>query len=309
VRALLGIAAAGIVALSAPALARAYGWPLAPFDQQHAIRGSFDDPRIHVDALGMETASFHFGVDICADGGTPVYAVAPGTVYRYPDAVAVRQRDGHEFSYWHITAAVAEHQAVREHDLLGWVKPEWGHVHFAESIGGTYVNPLRAGALQPYVDTTRPTVGTIAPVGDGLVVDVWDTPPIAPPAPWEGARLTPALVRWRVDDGPWQTAVDFRRTLLPPERFNDVYAVGTCQNKPNHPGRYLIWLTHDLDVRPGTHRIEVGAADLGGNVGLGSTEVTVQSRSSTNRSSAYTRGNRLARRFSSPRRSTSQRAP
>ena len=129
-------------------------------------------------------------------------------------------------------------------------------------------------------------MGTIAPVDRGVVADVWDTPPPAPPAPWEGARLTPALVRWRVDDGPWRTAIDFRRTLLSPERFDEVYARGTWQNKPNRPGRYLIWLTHDLHVPRGRHRIEVGAADLGGNVGLGSTEVIVQSRSSTKRSSA-----------------------
>jgi hypothetical protein len=286
VRGLLTIATASIVALSAPALAHGYGWPVKPFDAQHPIRGSFDDPRLHVDPFGMETASFHFGVDISADGGTPVYAVAPGTVYLYRDAVAVHQHDGHEFSYWHIEAAVTEHQAVREHDLLGWVKPRWGHVHFAESTAATYVNPLRPGALQPYVDETTPTVGPIAPVGDGIVADVWDTPPITPPAPWAGARLTPALVRWRVDDGPWQTAVDFRRALYPPERFQDVYAPGTWPNKPDRPGRYLIWLTHDLDARPGKHRIEVGAADFDGNVGLGSTEVTIQSRSKTKRSSA-----------------------
>ena len=284
VRGLLLIAAAG-VALAAPGLARAYGWPLAPFDAQHPVRGSFDDPRLHIDALGNQTASFHFGIDISAEDGTPVYAVASGTVYRYPDAIAVRERDGHEFSYWHVVAAVAEHQSVREHDLLGWVKAPWAHVHFAESLRSTYVNPLRPGALQPYVDGTAPTVGPIAPVGNGLVADVWDTPPTAPPPPWEGSRLTPALVRWRIDDGPWQTAVDFRRTLLPPERFDDVYALGTWQNKPNRPGRYLIWLTHDLDLTPGPHRIEVGAADLGGNVGLGETELRVQSRSRTKRSS------------------------
>src|SRR5207245_6331154 len=135
-------------------------------------------------------------------------------------------------------------------------------------------------------------------VGECIVSDGRYPPPIAPPQPCDDSRLTPALVRLRVDDGPWRTALDFRRTLLPPERFDEVYARGTWQNKPNRPGRYLIWLTHDLDIGPGRHRIEVGAADLGGNVGLGSTEVTVQSPSSTNRSSAYTRGNRLASRFS-----------
>jgi murein DD-endopeptidase MepM/ murein hydrolase activator NlpD len=78
--------AAGVVALSAPAFAHAYGWPVKPFNQQHPIRGAFDDPR-----LG---GSFHFGVDISVRDGTAVYAVAPGTVFTYSDAVAVRQPSG-----------------------------------------------------------------------------------------------------------------------------------------------------------------------------------------------------------------------
>jgi hypothetical protein len=285
VRGLLLIAAAG-VALAAPGLARAYGWPLAPFDVQHPVRGSFDDPRLHIDATGNETASFHFGIDISAAGGTPVYAVAPGTVYRYADAVAVREPDGHEFSYWHVTAAVREHESVGEHQLVGWVKPMWGHVHFAESQSGVYLNPLRPEALQPYVDRTPPTVAAIDVVpNEGIVADVYDTPPLVPPFPWQGARLMPALVRWRIDGGPWRTAADFRRTLLPPDEFDRVYARGTAQNKPERPGRFLIWLTHDSDLGPGTYRVEVTASDLGGNVGTGSADITVQSRSSTKRSS------------------------
>ena len=37
-----------IVGLALPGAARAYGWPVKPFDQMHAIRGSFDDPRFHL---------------------------------------------------------------------------------------------------------------------------------------------------------------------------------------------------------------------------------------------------------------------
>ncbi len=287
VRGLLVIAAAGIVALSAPALARAYGWPLKPFDEQHPIRGAFDDPRLHIDPSGNEIASFHFGIDISAAGGTPVYAVAPGTVYRYRDAVAVHQGDGREFSYWHVAPAVSEHEAVREHELLGWVKPSWGHVHFAESLDGVYENPLRPGALEPYVDTTAPTVAAIEFVApEGLVADVYDTPPLAPPPPWQASVLMPALVRWRIVGAtPWRTAVDFRSALLPPERFSDVYAPGTRQNKPERPGRYLIWLSQDDDLAEGTYRVEVEAYDLAGNVGVGAAELTIQSSSRTKRPS------------------------
>jgi murein DD-endopeptidase MepM/ murein hydrolase activator NlpD len=62
----------------------AYLWPLKPFDKQHPVRGFFCDPRI---AAGGKT--FHFGIDIAAPAGTPVYAVAPGSVsYGSPGDVA-----------------------------------------------------------------------------------------------------------------------------------------------------------------------------------------------------------------------------
>jgi murein DD-endopeptidase MepM/ murein hydrolase activator NlpD len=296
------VVAAGVLALLSATSAHAYGWPLEPFDEPHAIRGSFDDPRVHIDVAGHEIASFHFGIDIPAAGGTPVYSVAPGTVYRYPDAVAVRESDGHEFSYWHVDAAVSEHQHVREHELIGWVKASWAHVHFAELEDGAYVNPLRPGALEPYFDTTTPTVAWIGADGNGIVADVYDTPPLTPPSPWQDARLTPALIRWRIDGGEWQTAADFRRTLLPATEFDSIYARGTWQNKPFRAGRYLFWLAHD--VAAGTYRVEVAAEDLAGNVGTLTADVTVQTRSKTNSLSPYTRGKRPPRRFSSPRRST-----
>jgi hypothetical protein len=292
VRGLLAIVAAGVVACVAPAAAWPYGWPLAPFDEQHPVRGFFDDPRVHIDDTGVETASFHFGVDIAAPGGTPVYAVAPGTVFREADAVAVR--DGpHEFSYWHVSPAVPEHAFVQQHELLGWVKPAWGHVHFAESIDGRYVNPLRPGALEPFVDRTRPTVAAIELLGAdpahvtgtvGVVVDAYDTPPIAPPPPWQDAIVAPALVRWRLvgddvaDMTPWQVAVDFRRDLLPPEEFDAIYAPGTAQNKPDRPGRLLFWLDHALQtgrLEPGPYRLDVEAEDLAGNIARGSLRLVV----------------------------------
>lgn len=53
--------AAGIAALLAPAAARSHGWPIAPGDVQHAIRGAFDDPRQHLTLAGLAEQSFHFG--------------------------------------------------------------------------------------------------------------------------------------------------------------------------------------------------------------------------------------------------------
>ncbi|MFN2627314.1 MAG: M23 family metallopeptidase [Gaiellaceae bacterium] len=312
----LSILVTAWVALAAPGLAHAYGWPLKPFDEQHAVRGGFDDPRVDPDFGQLETASFHFGIDISATAGTPVYAVAGGTAFREADAVAVRGPDGREFSYWHVTPAIPEHARVAEHQLLGWVKPVWDHVHFAERERGEYVNPLRPGALEPYIDRTTPTVAAITLQTESgaivdpdhvtgrvdIVADAFDAPPVAPPPPWGGALLPPALVRWRLARherplGPWQVAADFGSVLLPPDRFGSVYAPGTRQNKPDRPGRYLFWLDRGLDtatLSDGLWELDVEASDLAGNVGTGSLRLTVanQSRSRTNHLSAYTRGSR-----------------
>ena len=282
----MAFCAAGVAALAAPAFAHAYGWPIKPFDQQHAIRGAFDDPRAGLGPGGLVENSFHFGVDISARTGTAVYAVAPGTVYRYSDAVDVRQPDGHEFSYWHIAAAVPEHSHVETGDLLGFVRPEWGHVHFAEFDGTNYVNPLRPGGLEPFTDDTTPVVGPIEihQAGDRLdaTVEAYDTPPIAPPPPWQDSRWTPALIRWRiVRDGvevvSWRVAVDFS-SLLPPQDFDSVYAPGTVQNFANNPGRYVFWLAHGFDTSTlpeGTYELEVAAEDTRGNTGTGAADFTI----------------------------------
>jgi len=54
-----------------------YGWPVKPFDRQHPVRGNLNDPRNgHGDAK-----SFHFGIDVSAPDGTPVYAVEAGQAF------------------------------------------------------------------------------------------------------------------------------------------------------------------------------------------------------------------------------------
>src|SRR5712691_11742499 len=70
------------------------------------VRAFFGDPRREGDEV-----SFHFGIDIQAPGGTPVYAVRAGTVYLHQDGLAVRARNGAEtFGYWHVVPVVREHQ-------------------------------------------------------------------------------------------------------------------------------------------------------------------------------------------------------
>jgi hypothetical protein len=266
----VAFSAAVVAALAAPALARAYGWPIKPFDRPHAIRGAFDDPRFG--------RYFHFGVDISAPDGTSVYAVAPGTVYRYSDAVAVRLPSGHEFSYWHVRATVPEHSYVKTGEKIGVIRFGFGHVHFAEFDGRTYVNPLRRGGLAPFTDHTVPVVGLIAlNEANGLVqitVQAYDRPPIAPPPPWQDAIWTPEFVRWRLlDHGvalvPWTTAVDSRRFHNANE-YTSVFAPATRQNRPGRPGLYVFWLSHGMHLLDGHYDVEVQAIDTRGNVGRGS---------------------------------------
>ena len=302
-RALLLLAA--LLALAVPAAAGShpkvrrlsgYPWPLKPFDRPHPVRGNFDDPRVGF--VGDELSSnFHFGIDISAADGTPVYAVAAGIASPHADYVDVLTSGGRDFGYWHIAPAVKNRQVVKRGRLLGYVLHGWGHVHFAENLNGVYVNPLRRGALTPYTDTTTPTVEavTISRAGKSadpakvsgvvdLTCDAYDVPQEDPPWPWQESRVTPALVRWRIvraDGQPatrWKTAVDFRFALLPNAVFNLVYAAGTKPNRAGRPGRYVFYLDEgwsSAKLPNGSYRLVVGAWDTRGNGGYGSLSFTI----------------------------------
>ena len=295
-RAALAVLSAAL-ALAAPAAAHAsYPWPLKPFNRPHAIRGYFNDPRR--DFVGDEIASsFHFGVDISAPDGTSIYAVAGGTVSRHFDYVTVTTPGGRDFGYWHIVPEVQQGQYVGEGAFLGRIQRGWGHVHFAESMNGVYLNPLRPGALAPYYDTISPTVAAVTITRGGkpvdatrvsgvvdLTCDAFDIPPLAPPAPWQDTRVTPVLLRWRIereDGGPatkWKTAIDFRFALLPNSLFNLVYAPGTRPNRAGRPGRYVFYLKagwSSAKLANGEYRLRVGAWDTRGNSAFGALPFTI----------------------------------
>ena len=278
----LVLAAALLSALAVTGSAQAYGWPIKPFDQPHAIRGYYDDPRVDY-ARGEHSISFHFGVDISAPDGTPVYAVATGTAFPRKYSIAVGTPEGREFGYWHVIPAVKHGAWVSLHELIGWVEPGQGHVHLAESYDGVYTNPLRRGGLAPYFDNTTPVISSVEIDSGGLHVDLahvagvvnliteaYDTPPIAPPPPYAHTRVAPAYIRWRLIGATgWRTAVDFRHELLPQWLFWTVYAPGTVQNRPFRPGRYRFYLLRGFDTREyqnGYYRLEVRVSDTRGNV-------------------------------------------
>ncbi len=275
-----------------------YGWPLKPFARPHPVRAYFNDPRI-----SGKSRAFHFGIDISVPDGTPVYAVEGGTVHRERgrslSVVGPTGPAGRTFGYWHIVPAVRHRQPVRRHQLLGHVEAPWAHVHFAETWRRQYRNPLRPGALQPWIDPTSPRIAGIELSRAGkplsplqvtgavdVIVDAFDLPPMRVPPPWSNMPVTPALLRWRVLRAgrvvrPWHAPVEFRRTLLPPSLFHAVYAPGTRQNRPNKPGRYRFYVARGWNTRRlanGLYRLEVSAADAHGNRALAALPFTIANR-------------------------------
>jgi len=281
-----------LLALLVPAAASAYGWPIKPFYQQHAIRGYFNDPRLSGEEFG-----FHFGVDISAPDGTPVYAIEGGRVRVRGETVTVfPKRGGNQLSYWHVVPSVVKDQRVRQHQLIGHIAAGAEHVHLAEYKNGTYLNPLRLGGLAPYIDDTVPQIPSltfssggnpIAPEAVTGTVDIateaFDTSPLPIPFPWNQAIVTPSLLRWRIVQGqntikPWETAVDFRTFLLPISLFDFVYAPGTFQNKAGRRGRYEFYLAHQFDTHAlpnGSYVLQIDALDDQENLGQASFAFTI----------------------------------
>jgi hypothetical protein len=271
----------------------AYGWPVKPFDRQHPVRGFFGDPRIEPKPDGSRFRQFHFGVDVSAPNGAPVYATLTGRASIHPnhhDVVLIDGAGGVEFQYWHIVPTVRTGDyAVAYRTVIGHVESPWLHVHFSELHDGVFRNPLRPGAMGPYADSTRPTVSAlelersgdsahVAPTNAGgtvdLVAEVADTTPLPIAPPWHDKPVMPVLVRWRVvgAGGPatdWQTAVDFRETIPSASAFTTVYAKWTRQNRPNRRARYRVYLAHGWScgqLAPGWYRIQVAASDTRGNM-------------------------------------------
>ena len=280
-----GTAAAGNATVSA------YGWPVKPFDRQHPVRGLFGDPRIGRADDGTVVRQFHFGIDVSAPNGTPVYATQSGTVsLLHPDVVAILSGSS-RVQLLAPDPDGAERHARRR--LPDGDRPD------PEAVGARPL--LRAGraasisirsvpdALGPYADRTRPTVEAIrvARAGSGrldLVAEVSDDTPLRVAAPWTGKPVMPALVHWRllgpgVATSGWRTAIDFRRTIPSASSFFVLYADGTRQNHASVQGRYRVHLVRDLDPRAlpsGRYAVEVVASDGHGNSARSVTRFTVR---------------------------------
>lgn len=266
--------------------ARSYGWPIEPFHEQHPVRAYFGDPRIGSDGRGGQSRTLHFGIDISAPNGTPVYSIGSGRISLHPlhptDVVMV-ESGGVTYEYWHIVPAVRSGNAIAYKTLLGRIAPPWAHVHFAERRGSTYVNPLRPGALGPYRDSTPPIVRALRVQHDrrggvDLIADAFDTTPLTVAAPWNDKPVTPALVQWRLHrhgtaSSGWSTAADFR-TNLPRCSFESVYYQGTSQNYASTIGDFRFVLARDWRGA-GTYVLDVRVTDTAGNTATRSLTFTL----------------------------------
>ena len=297
---------AGLVGLAVPGFARGYEWPVVPFNRQHPIRGTFGDPRTRtgrVDRDPTNSQLFHNGVDIQVPDGTPVYAIEAGETFLVNHSAVAVVSPGWSaarslvFGYWHVDPAVADHQQVARHQLLGYVRRGAGHVHLSEHRFGRYVNPLRRGGLSPYVDRIPPVIRKIVlrpcvpwreisvEAVSGcveLVVNAFDAPPMRLRGAWRDAVLPPFRVAWGgLSSGSWLPAA-----VRPPiafDRFPEVplgavYAWGTRQNLRHRPGTYYFWLARNLDTRmltDGVHTIWVSVFDLRRNKATSTLRFTV----------------------------------
>ena len=273
-----------------------YGWPLKPFFKQHIVIAQFGDPRINQTRSGRRTYSIHFGVDISAPDGTPVYSTISGRAIVRATRVSVQTVDARELEFWHITPAVTTRTPVVAYEtILGRIAAGKRHVHVAESLHGRYFNPLRKHGMMPFVDHTTPvihglvilagasrlTAGDLKGVVD-LAVEAYDLPalPITDPV-YADNLVTPARLDWHVAtiDGKsisrWITAFDVS-TAFPSldysrSAYDSVYARKTRQNEPQRPCLYRFYLVHGLNTRKfanGRYLVEVRARDVRGNRAL-----------------------------------------
>jgi hypothetical protein len=288
-----------------------YGWPVKPFDRRHPVRGSFGDPRTIFNGpptartllAGSGNFQFHDGVDISAPDGTAVYPVESGVVSavvpHWP-GITVTTPEGRTFEYIHITPNVAVGaQVVARATVLGHILHGCGHVHLTELQGGVPVNPLAAGRLTPYRDTTKPTIRAItfrgSATGGGLmpeilrgriepVADIYDTATLPVPGIWHDMPVAPALVEWSIRQAatgkvvvPTRVAFDVRDRLPATSAFWTVYARGSHQNMSvfgkhysyMQPGVYDYRLApggFDTHALPdGVYELSVKASDIRGN--------------------------------------------
>jgi hypothetical protein len=218
------------------------GWPVAPVDRQHPIRGSFLDPRPDP-RLG---AIYHDGIDIAVRDDSPERGAPPGRTHRVyaieGGRVLSASRPGERglvdiahFRYEHVDARVSRGDVVEAGQLIGWTCFDSWHVHLGEFVlvGGRrlVVNPLRPGGkLHPYVDGAPPSIDEIryyAPATPS-----WGRRPAnVARLPQDGTRLDKRRLAGRVD---------VRVRSSDPQSFIGFFRELPWLAAPHHPFRLAV---------------------------------------------------------------------
>ena len=292
-----------------------------PFARLHPIRGSFGDPRTKFAGPPTQRTllssggsfSFHQGIDISAPDNTVVYPVADGVVTHVAgEWIRVDCGNGRAFEYWHIHPAVRVGQhVVAGRTSLGRIVRPAGHIHLTQLQDGKAINPGAAGRLTPTRDRTVPVVRWIGLRRPGvnvdemphfvrgavdLLVEAYDTPDLPVRGLWRDLPVTPAMIRWRLEQWngnvvvPNRVARDVRDNVPENDAFWDTYARGTCQNMavfgPHfswlQSGRYVFRLgAKPFDtrtLRDGVYDLIVSVADVAGNHSAQRLRFTIHNR-------------------------------
>jgi murein DD-endopeptidase MepM/ murein hydrolase activator NlpD len=117
------------------------------------IASAFSNSRLHPI---LRVWRPHHGIDYAAPEGTPIWAVADGTVIHsgraggFGNLVKIRHADGYVSYYGHLSrfaSGMAKGQRVRQKQVIGYVGhtglATGPHVCFRVSKGGRFVDPAR----------------------------------------------------------------------------------------------------------------------------------------------------------------------
>jgi hypothetical protein len=253
------------------------GWPLKPFDQQHAIRAGIDE---------LRPANFHVAVDIEATNFQPVYAIQSGTASVAQSGYEDTKVTVGDYTYWHIAPTVSSGQYVVAYKTeVGAVENGFGHVAFSEGGDNDYLNPLRPdGPLRPYTDTEAPVIGVPEIFSDGRVIDhAFDPQSFIHKTSYLTPVLAPAALAWRLYNSRGQAITGLEWALssgyISPSLKPVVFAPGA-----SNPGfecfytqlicipNWVYWLAGGLtpplpfgSMSPGRYRLTIYAWDFAGN--------------------------------------------
>ncbi|MBX2890543.1 MAG: hypothetical protein KF734_06420 [Saprospiraceae bacterium] len=97
-------------------------YPLLPQDQQHYINGTVGEER-------QGRQRYHYGLDMAAPDGTPVYSIEAGTIRKLGASVAI----GH-YGYVHVVnCPYANGEMVQANVLIGYIQGGQRHIHLQQS--------------------------------------------------------------------------------------------------------------------------------------------------------------------------------